>query len=325
MTSWGRKGPGGSGDLQNRTDPPLAGWVGSIPTRSRHAGFAGKKVDLQRIESRQRHAPHRPHGGGEAAGRGDACVALGYNTARTTWIVRRVGGTHASPCGRASARRVSVIVGAMIIATTTIGASRAAAQQPDSARAGIRRQTAPDTTPPTLQVPPGPRVEVLPATPRTGPPISPKAAFLYSLALPGLGQAKLDRSYAAGMFFTVEAVSFEMARQALVDLKYAQAHVHDSTLVVQTYQVDSLGQALRDSTGKPIPATYAYARYDSARVDARKTHLEDWIAVIIFNHLLSGADAFVAAQLWDLPAHVHPVTGMSADGRSRLYGMSVSW
>ena len=280
MTSWGRKGPGGSGDLQNRTDPPLAGWVGSIPTRSRHAGFAGEKVDAQRVESR-----------------------------------------------RQRQRVVSAPVLAAIAWATIVIASAppAGAQQPDSARAGIRRQMAPDTNPPTLQVPPGPRVEVLPATPRTGPPVSAKSAFLYSLALPGLGQAKLDRSYAAGMFFTVEAVSFEMARQALIDLKYAQAHVHDSTLVVRTYQTDSLGQALRDSTGKPIPSAYAYARYDSARVGARKTHFEDWIAVIIFNHLLSGADAFVAAQLWDLPVHVHPMTGMAADGRSHLYGMSVSW
>ena len=28
------------------------------------------------------------------------------------------------------------------------------------------------------------------------------------------------------------------------------------------------------------------------------------MALLIFNHLFSGADAFVAAQLWDLPANV---------------------
>jgi hypothetical protein len=245
---------------------------------------------------------HWPHDRRDAAGRGEVDVAR-----------------------HRAIHPVSTVIGAIVLATTIANPPRVGAQQPDSARAGIRREMGPDTNPPPLLVPPGPRVEVLPATPRSGPPVSAKAAFLYSLALPGLGQAKLDRSYAAGMFFTVEALSFEMARQALVDLKYAQAHVHDSTLVVQNYQTDSLGQALRDSTGKPIPSAYAYARYDSARVGARKTHFEDWIAVIIFNHLLSGADAFVAAQLWDLPAHVHPMTGMAADGRSHLYGMSVSW
>ncbi len=116
-----------------------------------------------------------------------------------------------------------------------------------------------------------------------------------------------------------------MARQAEIDLKYAEAHAHDSTLVVQNYQTDSLGQVVHDSTGRPIPGTYAYARYDSARVAARKTHLEDWIAVIIFNHLLSATDAFVAAQLWDLHAHIHPMTGMSSDGKRQMYGLSVSW
>ncbi len=116
-----------------------------------------------------------------------------------------------------------------------------------------------------------------------------------------------------------------MARQAEIDLKYAEAHSHDSTLVVQSYQTDSLGQVVHDSTGRPIPGAYAYARYDSARVAARKTHLEDWVAVIIFNHLLSATDAFVAAQLWDLRAHVHPMTGMSSDGKRQMYGLSVSW
>ena len=32
--------------------------------------------------------------------------------------------------------------------------------------------------------------------------------------------------------------------------------------------------------------------------------IEDWIALLVFNHLVSGADAFVAAHLWDLPAQV---------------------
>ena len=39
-------------------------------------------------------------------------------------------------------------------------------------------------------------------------------------------------------------------------------------------------------------------------INARKLHLEDWLAAWIFNHLLAGADAYVAANLWDLPARV---------------------
>jgi hypothetical protein len=32
--------------------------------------------------------------------------------------------------------------------------------------------------------------------------------------------------------------------------------------------------------------------------------VEDWAAAIIVNHLIAGIDAFVAAQLWELPARV---------------------
>jgi hypothetical protein len=39
-------------------------------------------------------------------------------------------------------------------------------------------------------------------------------------------------------------------------------------------------------------------------VNARRKHLEDYYALLIANHLLAGAEAFVSAQLWDLPDHV---------------------
>jgi hypothetical protein len=40
---------------------------------------------------------------------------------------------------------------------------------------------------------------------------------------------------------------------------------------------------------------------------SRKLHVEDWTAAIIFNHLIAGADAFVGAQLWDVPTRVSMV------------------
>jgi hypothetical protein len=144
------------------------------------------------------------------------------------------------------------------------------------------------------------------------------------LLLPGLGQAKLDRSYAGALFFATEMIGIYRLRQAEVDLHYAQKHSHDSTLVVLTYQQDSSGQLQFDSTGSPIPSTFGYARYDSLRVQARKTHVEDWEAVLVFNHLISAADAFVAAQLWDLPAHVRPLVARTEDGRM-LYGATATW
>ena len=40
----------------------------------------------------------------------------------------------------------------------------------------------------------------------TGPPISPRSAFLRSLFVPGLGQAALDRGTAGGIFVSLEAL-----------------------------------------------------------------------------------------------------------------------
>ena len=201
------------------------------------------------------------------------------------------------------------------------------AQERDSARSGVT----PATTPPLLapsdtattrtasQTAPTP-----PRNPAAHPPITAKTAFFSSLLVPGLGQARLDRSYAGALFFVTEIVSAYRLRQAQIDLHYAQRHSHDSTLVTQTYAPDALGQPTFDSTGTPIPATFAYARYDSARIGARKTHVEDWEAALVFNHLISASDAFVAAQLWDLPAHIRPKVAVLDDGRV-MYGASLYW
>jgi hypothetical protein len=43
------------------------------------------------------------------------------------------------------------------------------------------------------------------------------------------------------------------------------------------------------------------SRYDDDLIRTRRLHVEDWLAVVAFNHLFAGADAFVSAQLWDLP------------------------
>jgi hypothetical protein len=197
------------------------------------------------------------------------------------------------------------------------------AQARDSARSGVT----PATTPPLLtpadtaitpEASQSAAQRAAPAPPRNAayhPPVSAKTAFFSSLLLPGLGQARLDRSYAGALFFVTEIVGVYRLRQALADLSYAQKHSHDSTLVVQAYTLDSLGQPTFDSTGAPSPATFGYARYDSARVGARKTHVEDWEAALVFNHLISAADAFVAAQLWDLPAHIRPKMAVLDDGR----------
>jgi hypothetical protein len=172
---------------------------------------------------------------------------------------------------------------------------RVGAQQRDTARAGIAptRQAAaaptqPDTTP--------------------HPPMSPRRAFLTSLALPGYAQNVFGRDKAAMIFTIVEIGSLGMARKSAQDLAEAKSLAHDS--VVATYKIDpATGLAIIDpKTGKPVPDTWVASRFTPDRIKARRTHYEDWIAAIVFNHLFAGADAYVAANLWDFKANVGAVS-----------------
>ena len=135
------------------------------------------------------------------------------------------------------------------------------------------------------------------------PPISPRRAFVYSALLPGLGQAALDRKYTGATFFLIEAMSWALLRRSVADERIAKAFVGDS--VPQAYAVDpSTGLVKRDGRGNPIVATWAQTSYTPGLVRARSLHVEDWVAVILFNRLFAGADAYVAANLWDLPQHL---------------------
>jgi hypothetical protein len=135
------------------------------------------------------------------------------------------------------------------------------------------------------------------------PPISPGRAFLYSALIPGLGQAALNRKYTGAAFFLVEAFSLSLLHRSADELRVAKAFVGDSMPL--RYDVDSTtGIARRNGNGDPIVAQWQPSGYTAALVRARKLQVEDWVAVVIFNHLISGADAFVAANLWDLPQHV---------------------
>lgn len=148
------------------------------------------------------------------------------------------------------------------------------AQQADSARAGIG-----------------------------APPISPRRAFLYSLLLPGAGQAKLDRATAGGMFFLIEAVGLALVHRSAEDLRIARSFAGDSMPL--RYVTDPVtGLPARTSNGGLQVAEWSVPRYTEAYVRTRRLHYEDWLAVLVFNHLFAGADAFVAAQLWDLPVRI---------------------
>ena len=181
----------------------------------------------------------------------------------------------------------------------------------------------PDTLPPPVPgvprtLPPRPERDTLitqadtvvsrPVTAIARPPISPRRAFLYSLLVPGLGQAKLDRGQAGAVFVGVEAVALALAAKSGKALDAARAS-RDSVIV--RYIIPAGG-------GDPEPV-YEVPEL-GRRIASRRTQIEDWIAVLVFNHLFSGADAFVAAQLWDLPE----VLAGREHGRTRL-GLRVRW
>ena len=174
------------------------------------------------------------------------------------------------------------------------------AQQRDSARAGVSAQ-------------PGQKQQPAPDTTKK-PPLSPRRAFLSSLLLPGYAQTVFGRDKAAMLFAVIEIGSIGMARKAAQDLGEAKGLPRDS--VVATYKIDpATGLAIiNPKTGLPEPDTYIASRFTDDRIKARRTHYEDWIAAIVFNHLFSGADAYVAANLWDFNANIGVVATPRAAG-----------
>lgn len=170
-------------------------------------------------------------------------------------------------------------------------------------------RAAPDTT---ARGPRAPRRR--PAPQRAGllPPIRPGQAFLSSLLIPGLGQSRLRRPTAGAVFAGLEFGIITMLIKSNADLNSARGLQADS--LVTSYPLDSLGAP----AAKP-PTRRGYAT--TALVRARRLHREDWIAAIAFNHLISGAEAFVSANLYDLPAQISalPTT------RGTVVAVSITW
>ena len=145
------------------------------------------------------------------------------------------------------------------------------------------------------------------------PPITPRRAFLYSLAMPGSAQSILARSTAGSIFVAAEAGTLAMIAKSVSDLRAARAIARDS--VIFKYDIDTA----RGTGVFPFRRQTAGALRAQSRIPARRAHVEDWITILIVNHFLAGADAYVAANLWDVPADVGisaaPAGGMQLRAR----------
>jgi len=169
-------------------------------------------------------------------------------------------------------RQAVALVGIVVL---SLAARPLRAQRADSAKAGVRRSDADSI-----------RRAKIPK-----PPLSPRRAFLYSLALPGYSQSVLGRPTAGALFVLTESIALVMLRESAADLREAKRFRTDSLVVIGYDQ----------AAGTPITQASAYTE---RLVDVRRGHVEDWIAFIIANHLFAAADGYVAAHLWDLPTQI---------------------
>lgn len=104
---------------------------------------------------------------------------------------------------------------------------------------------------------------------RVPPPISPLGAMGRSMLLPGWGQSVLGRRVTGAAFVFWEGLTITMTIKASSQLRYMRA------------------------TGA-----------DTAAVNNKKREIQDWAALLVFNHLLAGAEAYVSAMLWDFPGEL---------------------
>ena len=92
----------------------------------------------------------------------------------------------------------------------------------------------------------------------------PISAMWRSMVLPGWGQSATGRHTVGAIFVTWEGVTAMMTLKAQQEADYMKR------------------------TGSP-------------NLKAKRQEVQDWLVLWVFNHLFSGADAFVAAHLQDFP------------------------
>lgn len=155
----------------------------------------------------------------------------------------------------------------------------------------------------------------------SGPPVSPRGAFLRSMAVPGWGHALVGSYARAGFYVTVQGgtawmlVKTESRRRTALDLLELRSREADSRLRAQGLTPDSA--ALRVASDPEVVAAQEL-------VDARGQQREDWLALGIALIFLAGVDAYVSAHLADFPEPLHLTVAPAGEGRVEL-GLSIPW
>ncbi|HEV2290688.1 MAG TPA: hypothetical protein VGR60_02480 [Gemmatimonadales bacterium] len=150
---------------------------------------------------------------------------------------------------------------AVLLACCVMRAGPLVAQQPDTAAV---RSTAPDQARPAATDSTAHTRPVAPDSLLLNPPITPMGAFFRSLAVPGWGQATLGRKLTGGIMVAWEGVTLGMTIKTSHELAY-------------------------------------YENIHSPNIPAKEQERQDWLVLLVFNHLFSGLEAYVSAHLWDFP------------------------
>jgi hypothetical protein len=109
------------------------------------------------------------------------------------------------------------------------------------------------------------RPAVLVVRPDTSNQIRPMNAFWRSLVMPGWGQSATGRHTTGAIFVMWEGVTAMMTLKAQQEANYMK-------------------------------------QIGSANLKAKRQEVQDWLVLWVFNHLFSGAEAYVSAHLQDFPA-----------------------
>jgi hypothetical protein len=94
--------------------------------------------------------------------------------------------------------------------------------------------------------------------------VRPMGAFLRSFILPGWGQAATDRPMTGAAFVAWEGITAMMTLKAQHEVNY-------------------------------------FKEIHSPNLQAKRQEVQDWLVLWVFNHLFSGAEAYVSAHLMDFP------------------------